>query len=50
MKAIITLLELISDMRRSRAELGGAPKTGCLRGLELRYDWIGQSKRLFADQ
>jgi CDP-paratose 2-epimerase len=39
----------VSDIRRAHAELGWSPKTGCLRGLELLYDWVGQNRPLFLE-
>jgi CDP-paratose 2-epimerase len=39
----------VSDIRRAQAELGWTPKTTCLKGLELLYDWIGQNQRLFSE-
>ena len=38
----------ISDIRRARAELGWAPGTSALRGLELLYDWVASNKDLFS--
>jgi CDP-paratose 2-epimerase len=38
----------ISDIRRAHAELGWAPTTSCLRGLELLYDWVAENKELFS--
>ncbi len=37
----------ISDIRSARGELGWTPKTSCLRGLDLLYDWVQQNKALF---
>jgi len=39
----------VSDIRRAKAELGWAPKTGCQAGLRLLYDWISENKRLFME-
>jgi CDP-paratose 2-epimerase len=39
----------VSDIRRAHAELGWYPKTGCMRGLELLYDWVGQNRPLFLE-
>jgi CDP-paratose 2-epimerase len=39
----------VSDIRRAQAELGWAPKTGCLRGLDLLYDWVSENKGLFVE-
>lgn len=39
----------VSDIRRAQAELGWTPKTGCLRGLDLLYDWISDNKALFVE-
>ena len=39
----------VSDIRRAQAELGWSPKTGCMRGLELLYDWVGQNRPLFLE-
>jgi CDP-paratose 2-epimerase len=40
----------ISDIRRAQAELGWTPKIGCVRGLELLYDWVALNKELFLQQ
>ncbi len=39
----------ISDIRSARGELGWAPKTSCLSGLGLLYDWVHQNKALFLE-
>ena len=39
----------ISDIRRAHTELGWAPRTGCLNGLELLYNWISENKGLFLE-
>jgi CDP-paratose 2-epimerase len=38
----------VSDIRRAYREIGWAPKTSCLRGLDLLYDWVAENKALFA--
>jgi CDP-paratose 2-epimerase len=37
----------VSDIRRAQAEFGWAPKTNCLQGLDLLYDWVSANKALF---
>ena len=39
----------VSDIRRAHREIGWAPKTQCIRGLNLLYDWVGENKGLFAE-
>jgi CDP-paratose 2-epimerase len=38
----------VSDIHRSQSELGWKPRTDCIRGLGLLYDWISQNHDLFA--
>jgi CDP-paratose 2-epimerase len=37
----------VSDIRRSQSELGWKPRTDCIRGLGLLYDWISENHDLF---
>jgi len=37
----------VSDIRCAQRELGWEPKTGCIAGLDLLYDWVAQNKSLF---
>jgi CDP-paratose 2-epimerase len=39
----------MSDIRRARSELGWEPKTGCLQGLGLLYEWVAENKGLFIE-
>jgi len=38
----------VSDIHRSQSELAWKPRTDCIRGLGLLYDWISQNHDLFA--
>jgi CDP-paratose 2-epimerase len=38
----------VSDIHRSQAELGWKPRTDCISGLGLLYDWISENHDLFA--
>jgi CDP-paratose 2-epimerase len=37
----------VSNIRRAQTELGWAPKTDCVRGLGLLYDWVSENQALF---
>jgi CDP-paratose 2-epimerase len=39
----------LSDIRRAKAELGWQPKTDCISGLGLLYDWVSQNQALFVE-
>ncbi len=39
----------VSDIRRAQTELGWAPKTDCVRGLGLLYDWVSENQALFVE-
>jgi CDP-paratose 2-epimerase len=39
----------VSDIRKAQAELGWAPKTDCVRGLGLLYDWVSENQGLFVE-
>ena len=38
----------VSDIHRAQAEIGWTPKTNCLQGLGLLYDWVANNLDLFA--
>jgi CDP-paratose 2-epimerase len=39
----------VSDIRRAQEELRWTPKVGCLRGLDLLYDWVTDNRGLFLE-
>jgi CDP-paratose 2-epimerase len=39
----------VSDIRRAKGALAWAPKTSCLRGLDLLYDWVSENRELFVE-